>query len=120
MAPSEPTADSPAAAAAQPDETAVDLGVAEITEVEEVVVETLPAQPELAAETPALPDVAAAPPAAAAPQARSHTVKRGETLRLIAEHYYGNRNRADEIYQANRSTLSNPTQIRPGQELVIP
>lgn len=124
MAPPEPIADSPAAAAARPDASEVELGspdVVEVTEVvEEVVVEPEPEQPELAAEAAALPDVAAPPPAAPAPQARIHTVKRGETLRLIAEHYYGSRNRADEIYQANRSTLSDPNQIRPGQKLAIP
>jgi nucleoid-associated protein YgaU len=129
---SEPVAASPAAAAVQPDDTAVEIDVAEtaeisetadgaeVVEVEEVVVESEPAQPELAAATPALPDVAAPPPAAAAPQARTHTVQRGETLRLIAEHYYGSRNRADEIYQANRSTLADPNRIQVGQVLAIP
>ena len=124
MAPAEPIADSPAASAALPDEAEVAPGIPDVVEVtevvEEVVVETEPAQPELTAEAPALPDVAAPPPAAPAPQARIHTVKRGETLRLIAEHYYGNRNRSDEIYQANRSTLSDPNRIRPGQKLAIP
>ncbi len=124
-APAEPIADSPAASAALPDEVEVAPGIPDVVEVtevvEEVVVETEPAQPELAAEAPALPDVAAPPPPAApAPQARIHTVKRGETLRLIAEHYYGSRDRADEIYQANRSTLSDPNRIRPGQKLAIP
>ncbi len=124
MAPAEPIAESPAASAALPDEAEVAPGIPDVVEVtevvEEVVVETEPVQPELAAEAPALPDVAAPPPAASAPHARIHTVKRGETLRLIAEHYYGNRNRADEIYQANRSTISDPNRIRPGQKLAIP
>jgi nucleoid-associated protein YgaU len=134
MAPGEPIAASPAAPAAQPDAAAVEVDVAEVVEaadgaavaeVAEVVeaadgaalveVEEVVVEPE-----PALPDVAASPPAAAAAQARTHTVKRGETLRVIAEHYYGSRNRADQIYQANRGTLSDPNQIQVGQVLAIP
>jgi nucleoid-associated protein YgaU len=116
-APSEQLGGQPAAAAPQQDELAVET---DIVEVEEVAVVAEPVVVEPAAETPELPDVAAAPPAPVAPQARTHTVQRGETLRVIAEHYYGNRNRADEIYQANRSTLSDPNRIRPGQVLAIP
>jgi nucleoid-associated protein YgaU len=107
----------PAAAAPQLDERVVET---DVVEVEELVVETEPVVVEPAIEPVELPAVAAAPPVPAAPQARTHTVERGETLRAIAEHYYGNRNRADEIYQANRSTLSHPNRIRPGQTLAIP
>lgn len=105
----------------------------DVLQVDEVVVEQVPAPPtgekvapapppdeKVAAEVQELPAVAAPPPVVAPPQTRTHTVRRGETLRLIAEQYYGSRSRADEIFQANRGTLSDPNRIRPGQVLTIP
>jgi nucleoid-associated protein YgaU len=109
---SEPLGGSPAAAALQADEPELEL---DTVEVDELVVDVEPAEP-----APDLPDVAAAPAAPATSKARTHTVARGETLRVIAEHYYGDRNRAREIFEANRGTLSDPNRIQPGQELAIP
>ncbi len=51
--------------------------------------------------------------------ARTYTVKKGEGMQAIAEKMYGNRQRWREILAANPS-IKDPTQIRPGQILVIP
>lgn len=49
-----------------------------------------------------------------------HTVKSGESLSLIAKHYYGDPMKYKQIFAANTDTLKNPDLIHPGQELTIP
>lgn len=49
-----------------------------------------------------------------------HTVKSGESLSKIAKHYYGDPQKYNAIFEANRDKLKNPDLIQPGQELVIP
>ena len=49
-----------------------------------------------------------------------HTVARGETLGSIADHWYGDAKRYQDIFDANRSTLSSPDVIEVGQQLTIP
>ena len=51
---------------------------------------------------------------------RKHLVARGDTLSSIAQHYYNNRTRWREIYEANRDVLPNEHALQIGQELVIP
>lgn len=58
------------------------------------------------------------PPVEAPPAARTHTVSSGETLWAIAEQYYGDGNRYQEI--ANASGIDNPDAIDVGQVLTIP
>ena len=86
-----------------------------------------------AAAEPAVPPAAAAP-AAAAPAAAPagaaaaapadapifHTVKKGETLSAIAQHYLGKASLYPKIFEANRPMLSDPDKIYPGQMLRIP
>lgn len=51
----------------------------------------------------------------------THTVARGETLRIIAETYLGSRDQSPVIFAANRSTVgSNPNLISVGMVLNIP
>ncbi len=78
---------------------------------------------------PALPDVAAAPqpPAqepiyepAAAPRTRSHVVLADETPADLAQRYYGDPGRANEILEANRAQLEGREQLRAGETLLIP
>lgn len=51
---------------------------------------------------------------------RTHTVKSGENLWVIAQKYLGNGARYMEIYNLNRDVISNPSLIYPGQVLKIP
>ncbi|PXX68490.1 LysM domain-containing protein [Nocardia tenerifensis] len=69
--------------------------------------------PEPVAEAPAAEE--AQPPA---PEVRTYTVEPGDTLWAIAERFYGDGNRYQEI--ANASGIDNPDLINPGQVLTIP
>lgn len=51
---------------------------------------------------------------------RVYTVQAGDTLSKISKEYYGNSNDYMKIFEANRDTLSDPDEIKVGQELVIP
>lgn len=53
-------------------------------------------------------------------QYRFYTVKRGDSLGAIAVNFYGNVQKYTIIFDANRSTLSSPNNIRVGQRLTIP
>ena len=54
------------------------------------------------------------------PRQRVHTVKKGETLSDIAQHYLGKACLYPKIFEANRPKLSDPDKIYPGQTLRIP
>ncbi|NOT37319.1 MAG: LysM peptidoglycan-binding domain-containing protein [Saprospiraceae bacterium] len=49
-----------------------------------------------------------------------HTVAKGESLSLIAKHYYKDPMKYKAIFEANTHILKNPDLIQPGQELTIP
>jgi len=49
-----------------------------------------------------------------------HTVAKGESLSLIAKHYYKDPMKYKQIFAANNDILKNPDIIHPGQELIIP
>lgn len=49
-----------------------------------------------------------------------HTVEKGESLSLIAKHYFKDPMKYKAIFEANKDILKNPDIIHPGQELVIP
>lgn len=49
-----------------------------------------------------------------------YVVKAGDTLWSIAKKYYNNGSKYTKIYNANKSIISNPSVIHPGQKLVIP
>lgn len=49
-----------------------------------------------------------------------HTVKKGESLSKIADHYYGDMMKYKQIFNANRDQLSNENVIEVGQVLRIP
>jgi LysM repeat protein len=56
----------------------------------------------------------------ATPAARSYTVQPGDTLYGISERYWGNGKYWPALYQANRSTISDPNLIYAGQVVTIP
>ena len=57
---------------------------------------------------------------AASGSLQTYTVKSGDTLSKIAKQYYGDAGQYMKIFEANKDKLTNPDQIKPGQELKIP
>jgi nucleoid-associated protein YgaU len=51
---------------------------------------------------------------------RTYTVQPGDSLSKISKQFYGNANEFMKIFEANRTRLDNPNEIRPGQQLIIP
>lgn len=51
---------------------------------------------------------------------QQHIVRNGETLMHISKHYYGTTKKWRRILEANRETISDENQIRPGTLLAIP
>ena len=49
-----------------------------------------------------------------------HTVGKGESLSLIAKHYFKDPMKYKALFEANKDVLKNPDIIHPGQELIIP
>jgi LysM repeat protein len=92
---------------------------------------TAPSQVEKVAEKAgkAAPMVAIAGVLVAAPQAHAsvkasanvtYTVRSGDTLAAISEHFYGTMSDWRWIYDANKSKISNPNSIYVGEKLTIP
>ncbi|MFY1040125.1 LysM peptidoglycan-binding domain-containing protein [Pantoea agglomerans] len=51
---------------------------------------------------------------------RTYTVKSGDTLSAIAKQFYNDASEYMKIFEANKSILSSPDKIAPGQVLTIP
>ncbi|HET7433274.1 MAG TPA: LysM peptidoglycan-binding domain-containing protein [Thermoanaerobaculia bacterium] len=62
----------------------------------------------------------AAPGVQHATEIRTPTVKKGETLTHIAQHYYGKASEYKKIFEANRDHLTDPDKVREGMTLRIP
>lgn len=62
------------------------------------------------------PPVVAPPP----PEKQFYTVKKGDYLSKIAKEVYGDANKYNIIFEANKPMLKDPNLIYPGQVLVIP
>ncbi len=54
------------------------------------------------------------------PAAQFYTVKSGDTLSKISKEVYGDANRYNDIFNANRPMLKSADAIYPGQQLRIP
>lgn len=54
------------------------------------------------------------------PEAKFHTVVKGDTLGKIAKEHYGNAMKYPVIFEANKPMLKDPDLIYPGQVLRIP
>lgn len=54
------------------------------------------------------------------PEKQFYTVKKGDYLSKIAKEVYGNANKYNIIFEANKPMLKDPNLIYPGQVLVIP
>ena len=53
-------------------------------------------------------------------QSKTYTVQSGDTLSKIAKEFYGNANKYQQIFEANKPMLKDPDKIYPGQVLRIP
>ncbi|MEO6155868.1 MAG: LysM and BON domain-containing protein [Thermomonas sp.] len=53
-------------------------------------------------------------------QSRTYTVKSGDTLSKISKEMYGEANKYNQIFEANKPMLKDPDKIYPGQVLRIP
>jgi nucleoid-associated protein YgaU len=62
------------------------------------------------------PPVVTPPP----PEKQYYTVKKSDYLSKIAKEVYGNANKYNVIFEANKPMLKDPNLIYPGQVLVIP
>ncbi len=58
--------------------------------------------------------------AAAQPVEKTYTVAAGDSLSKIAKQFYGNANEYMKIFDANKDKLTDPNNIKVGQQLVIP
>jgi LysM repeat protein len=83
-----------------------------------VEADVAPAAAEAPVEEAPAPEAPAEPPPPPPPAPRTYTVESGDTLWAIAERFYGDGNRYQEI--ANASGVPNPDLIHPGQVLTIP
>jgi LysM repeat protein len=54
------------------------------------------------------------------PEAQFYEVKSGDSLSKIAKQFYGDANKYNSIFEANRPMLKDPDEIYPGQKLRIP
>ena len=54
------------------------------------------------------------------PEAKFHTVERGDTLSKIAQQHYGDAMKYPMVFEANKPMLKDPDKIYPGQVLRIP
>ncbi|HET6379554.1 MAG TPA: LysM peptidoglycan-binding domain-containing protein [candidate division Zixibacteria bacterium] len=58
------------------------------------------------------------PPSAAAPA--RYVIQAGDTLRDLAQRFYGDESSWERIYQANRSVIATPDHLVVGTQIVIP
>lgn len=56
----------------------------------------------------------------ASAEASYHTVEKGDTLSAVSKKVYGDANKYNVIFEANKPMLSSPDKIYPGQVLRIP
>jgi nucleoid-associated protein YgaU len=65
-------------------------------------------------------DLAVDPSLPTPPQVQTYTVKSGDTLGKISQHFYGKASAYMKIFEVNRDQLSDPNVIKAGQVLKIP
>ena len=53
-------------------------------------------------------------------ESQLYTVRSGDNLSKISEHFYGSANKYPQIFEANKPMLTHPDKIYPGQVLRIP
>jgi nucleoid-associated protein YgaU len=61
-----------------------------------------------------------APSGSSTGESKFYTVKSGDTLSKVSKEFYGDPNRYNAIFEANKPMLEHPDKIYPGQVLRIP
>lgn len=61
-----------------------------------------------------------APVVEAAPEAVFYTIEKGDSLWKIASHHYGDGNKWQALFEANREVIKDPDLIYPGQRIRVP
>jgi nucleoid-associated protein YgaU len=56
----------------------------------------------------------------ASKETKTYTIQSGDSLYSISKKFYGNGQRANDIYNANRDKLKSPTALAVGVTIVIP
>ena len=56
----------------------------------------------------------------ASPRARTYVVQKGDSLYGISRKFYGDSSYIDQIFQANRNSLTSKNSLKLGQKLIIP
>jgi nucleoid-associated protein YgaU len=82
-----------------------------------------PSYADLAADISVNPAAAAGqggPAGSVSAPAGSYTVQKGDTLSKISKQFYGDANKYQKIFEANKDQLKDPDKIQPGQVLRIP
>lgn len=51
---------------------------------------------------------------------QTYTVKAGDTLSKISQHFYGDAGKYEDIFYANRDKIENPDDLKVGDEIIIP
>ena len=82
--------------------------------------ESVPALPAEPAAAPARVEQTPPPPPPVPEVPATHTVSPGDTLSSISKKYYGTSARWPKIYEANRVTMSSPSDLKPGMVLKLP
>ena len=49
-----------------------------------------------------------------------YSIKSGDTLSAIAKHFYGDANKYQQLFEANREVIKHPDKIFPGQKIRVP
>ncbi len=57
---------------------------------------------------------------AAAPKTEYYTIESGDTLSKIADRFYGDPQKYQELFEANREVIQDPDKIYPGQKIRVP
>ena len=60
------------------------------------------------------------PVAAAAPEPTFYTIQKGDSLWKIASAHYGDGNKWNALFEANREVIKDPDLIYPGQQIRVP
>lgn len=81
---------------------------------------TPPPPPKPVIPTATTPQVNITTPKPVAETAQEYTIKSGDSLSKIAKQFYGDAQKWNKIYEANKDVIKDPNLIHPNQKIKIP